>query len=76
VKILLLGDSVSWGDGVDDRDEIYPQRLERELQAKDTRRTVEIINSAVPGYSTFQQANLLERDAERLRPTAVVPNSA
>lgn len=59
-SILLLGDSVSWGDGIDDIAQVYPQRMEDILTQSSTGAVVEVMNTAVPGYSTFQQQRFLE----------------
>jgi hypothetical protein len=54
LRILLLGDSTSWGWGVDD-DQAFAHLVEQQLD-------VEVINLAVPGYSTDQQLLQLERE--------------
>ena len=59
IKVLLLGDSVSWGDGIANLRDLYPHLLERTL-SETTGQTYEVINSGVPGYSTFQQRRYLE----------------
>ena len=59
-KILLLGDSVSWGDGVF-MEQSYPFLLERRLNWDYPGKTFEVINTAVPGYSTFQQLIYLRK---------------
>jgi lysophospholipase L1-like esterase len=72
VKILVLGDSVSWGDGVVDVRALYPQRLEQRLARRDPSRVYEVINAGVPGYSTFQQARYLRLDGLALNPDLVI----
>jgi lysophospholipase L1-like esterase len=73
VKILVLGDSVSWGDaGIKHLREVYPQRLEHLLAREDPSRTYEVINSGVPGYSTFQEATYLKLYGLPLKPDLVV----
>ena len=59
IKILLLGDSISWGDCVPNTELIYPQLCETNL-TKETGVSFEIINTGVPGYSTFQELKLLK----------------
>jgi lysophospholipase L1-like esterase len=70
-KILLLGDSVSWGDGVEDVREVYPYLLEQSLN-QESKETYEVINSAVPGYSTFQQLRYLQLDGLNLHPDMII----
>lgn len=71
-RVLLLGDSVSWGHGVDDVLRVYPQVLERRFNEENGEQAVEIVNAGVPGYSTFQELAYLERDGFALEPDAVV----
>ncbi|NTV13729.1 MAG: SGNH/GDSL hydrolase family protein [Desulfobulbaceae bacterium] len=70
-RILLLGDSVAWGDGIEDINAIFPQQLQEMLSHSDTE-TFEIINSAVLGYSTFQQRRYLELYGMSLDPQLIV----
>ncbi len=72
VKVLVLGDSVSWGDSVPDVHQVYPQRLERLLEQRMPGRVVEVVNAGVPGYSTFQERRYLERDGLALSPDLIV----
>ncbi len=72
VKILLLGDSVSWGNGIQDVGRIYPTLLERKLNQDHGRRSFEVINASVPGYSTFQELGYLELYGLALEPDALV----
>jgi lysophospholipase L1-like esterase len=72
VKVLLLGDSVSWGDGIRDPRMCYPFLLERNLEQADPARRYEVINSGVPGYSTFQELGYLERHGLNLHPDLIV----
>ncbi len=69
VKILVLGDSVAWGDAIDDVRNVFANRLERRLDDEDPSRTYEVINAGVPGYSTFQEAAFL-----RIRGLALAPD--
>jgi len=72
VTVLVLGDSVSWGDSVGDVQQVYPQRLERLLEEQMPGRVVEVVNAGVPGYSTFQERRYLERDGLALSPDLIV----
>jgi lysophospholipase L1-like esterase len=73
VRIAVLGDSSTFGWGVDDAD-TYPALLGPALAKRlgvDPSR-VEILNLGVPGYSSFQGRVLLERSALGYEPDAVV----
>ena len=63
-RVMLLGDSQSWGDGVNNN-EMFAELLEQSGER-------EIINTACPGYSTAQELLLLTRDGARYRPDLVV----
>ncbi len=70
-KILLLGDSISWGDGINAKEKIYPCLLEQMLN-QNTDHTYEVINSGVPGYSTFQQHRYLQLYGIYLNPDMII----
>src|SRR5678815_4139427 len=55
-RIVVLGDSFTWGHGVED-EEIFTRRLEQKLSG------VEVLNMGLSGSSTDQQLLILKRDA-------------
>lgn len=66
-RVFLLGDSSVWGSGVPRRD-TFACRLEAmfnppEANTPETRR-VDVINSAIPGYSTYQSLAQLTRSLD------------
>jgi hypothetical protein len=65
VRILFLGDSQVFGDGVEG-DETFVQGLEREL------RGIQAINAGVIGYGTDQQVLYYERDGAALGAKVIV----
>jgi len=70
IRILVVGDSVTFGAGVL-AEETYPKQLEKIL-ANDTKRlTFNVINTAVPGNSPFQEYYDLERGL-KLSPDIVI----
>ncbi|MFN0206011.1 MAG: SGNH/GDSL hydrolase family protein [Planctomycetota bacterium] len=69
-RVVLLGDSNTFGMGVEG-DELYAHRLSRWLEtAKDTK--WEVINTATPGYSSFQMLQMLRTRAAKFSPDIVV----
>jgi len=72
VKILLLGDSVSWGDGIYEIEQLYPCLLEQHLNKLSPHKTYEVINSAVIGYSTFQEARYLKLYGLKFHPDLII----
>jgi lysophospholipase L1-like esterase len=71
-KILVLGDSVAWGNGIADVNDVFALRLEQRLNAGGRGIFYDVINAAVPGYSTFQEAGWLERHGLALEPDLIV----
>ncbi|HJQ82795.1 MAG TPA: GDSL-type esterase/lipase family protein [Candidatus Binatia bacterium] len=69
-RVLAVGDSVTFGHGVA-VDDTWPERLERRLAARFPERRVEVVNTAVPGNSPFQEYVDLER-ALVLAPDAAI----
>ncbi len=65
-RVALLGDSVAWGWGVDDGLG-FADLVEEELGPD-----VEVINLAVPGYSTDQELWMLEREGRSYAPDLVL----
>lgn len=69
-RLLAVGDSVTFGHGVRG-EETWPEVLERQLAARFPGRPVDVINTAVPGNSPFQEYHDLER-ALAFQPDAAV----
>lgn len=68
-RIVVLGDSVTFGHGLEAA-QAFPQQLEARLRAAG--RDVEVFNVALPGWSTRQERLAYERIARPYRPDAVV----
>jgi lysophospholipase L1-like esterase len=69
-RIVALGDSSTFGWGVDAR-EAYPAVLGEELRRRHPGRAIEVVNLGVCGYSSLQGRVLLEREALAWRPDLV-----
>ena len=65
-RVLVLGDSYTWGMGVAD-DETYAEQLQDLSRGR-----LEVINGGTPGWGVFQFQVRLERWIERLQPDIVV----
>jgi lysophospholipase L1-like esterase len=70
-RILMLGDSVAFGWGVDD-DVTFVRRLEREWNDEHPDRRIEVVNSAVPKYDSNQEEATLRELGARLDPDLVL----
>ncbi len=65
-RILVLGDSFTWGYGVE-TEEIFTERLEEMFDGN-----AEVINGGVTGYGTDQELLFLEREGVKYSPDVVV----
>lgn len=70
-RLVVIGDSVAQGEGVK-TDDVFPQRLERLLNAGGARPAWEVVVLARAGYSTGQELRLLEAEAARYEPDLVL----
>ena len=71
LRVLALGDSQTFGNGLDLAD-TWPKQLEQRLQALDGAMRWEIVNGGIPGTDTWQQEIALGRLLDTLHPRAVV----
>jgi len=71
VRIVALGDSVTFGWGVNDADTFCSQ-LEHDLRTQHPGVDVEVVNLGVPGYATRQEVALLKRNLAELQPDVVL----
>lgn len=69
-RVLSLGDSFAWGASVEFED-AYPQRLERGLTRR-RRERWEVVNLALPGMNTVDQAGQLAGEGFQYEPDVVV----
>ncbi|THJ19434.1 MAG: hypothetical protein CAF45_016225 [Nitrospira sp. CG24E] len=70
VRILCLGDSLTFGDGVAVED-TYPKRLEAILQERGGHK-FEVINAGVPSYDTWQEVTFFKAKGAQFDPRIVV----
>ena len=70
-RIIVIGDSVAGGEGIDDIQLTFPKLLERKLNSN-SKRKIEVLNMAVTGYSTSQELVLLEKTALAYKPDLVL----
>jgi len=71
-RILVLGDSCTFGLGVEN-EESYPAQLEKRLNdGADRERRFEVINAGVPAYASWQGARYLPERGMTLDPDLVI----
>src|SRR5688572_13137415 len=72
IRVLCLGDSLVYGQGVAD-DDTLPAQLERELQARETGEIRwRVVNGGLRAYATHQELALLRELGRELAPTWTV----
>jgi len=71
LRVAGMGDSVMFGWGVD-QNLTYMSRLEPALAGSVPGRSVEVLNFAVPGYNSMQEAALFEGKAQGFSPDVVL----
>ncbi|MCH8084598.1 MAG: SGNH/GDSL hydrolase family protein [Myxococcales bacterium] len=82
-RIVTLGDSVTFGyripvvfpgqpEDYDPKALPYPLAMERDLRAANPDRDIEVVNLAVPGYTSHQGLAWLRRDIGKLEPDLVI----
>jgi len=70
IRLLLLGDSVTFGWGVNQK-EIFPEVLERLLNQNSTTE-IEVINAGVGGYNTYQETQYFLNEGIYFNPDMLV----
>lgn len=70
-RILVVGDSFAWGDGVHSQD-AFPFRLEQQLNTRSHDRRFEVINWSHAGWGTRHQVNSLQGKLEDLDPDLII----
>lgn len=70
-RILVLGDSFTWGVGLD-VEQTSPKVLERQLNARGAGPKIEVMNAAIPGYNTLEHLRLLKNRGLKYEPDTVL----
>lgn len=70
-RILILGDSLTMGQGVAE-EERYATLVEAQLRARYTTASIEVVNLGVMGFETVQEEKILVRMWDHVRPDLTV----
>lgn len=71
IRIIVLGDSFTYGDGVAASDAL-PAQLERDLNQRAAAPRYEVLNLGVPGYNTAQEVAYFEEAGLALHPDMII----
>jgi lysophospholipase L1-like esterase len=71
-RLLILGDSVTAGDGIGEMDRLFPQRLEVILNRQWDLAHWQVFNMGVTGYQTMQEVETLRVKGLQLEPDIVL----
>lgn len=69
-RILVVGDSFSWGDKIQKIEEIWPYRLEK-LLGEDNKST-EVINLSMMGATTINEMDVIDQHGWELKPDLII----
>jgi len=70
-RLVFLGDSTMFGMGLGEHETI-PQRIAKSLEGKNPKGAVEVVNLAVPGYTSFQGRKLAKLYFQTMKPDITV----
>lgn len=71
VRIACLGDSVTYGTGVDHKDTL-PKQLERQLNERFPEQPIEVMNAGIYATNTTQQVAWYRHGIQRFKPDLVL----
>lgn len=71
IRIAILGDSMSFGHGINNNSNIWPSKLEHYLN-KYSEKNIEVINSAWPGTHTGTQTEIYKYLLRKYQPDIVI----
>lgn len=72
LRVVCLGGSSTYGEGVSDNEHTWPAKLESLLSSATSEGQYEVINLGVPGYSSFESLGRFAFMGLELKPDVVV----
>ena len=71
-RIVVLGDSYTWGDKIADYNDLWTTVLERSLQHELSDKNIEVVNLGIKGFTTVNELELLAGLGINLNPDLVI----
>jgi len=71
VRIVALGDSYTWGDGLADNADTWTSVLERDLKLE-LNKNIDVINMGMRGLTTFNEYELFIKAGQKFSPDLVI----
>jgi lysophospholipase L1-like esterase len=71
-RVVVLGDSFTWGDKIASSDSVWPAQLEARLREKAPEQAIEVVNLGEKGFTTVNEAEMLRRLGWQFAPDVVV----
>jgi lysophospholipase L1-like esterase len=71
-RVIVLGDSITAGNGVSDVSKVYPKIMETLLNSGASEEKYEVLNMGVGGYHTLQEAETLRVKGRKYNPDIVI----
>lgn len=71
-RILVIGDSFTFGAGINDQKNIYSRLLQKKLDTEYGENRFEVINMSVQGYSTIDALEVLTNKGIKFNPDLII----
>jgi len=70
-RIIILGDSRSFGFGLENKNEIYSERIQTYFSSQ-KKNDVQVLNLSVIGYSSYQGLRLMDTMVSKMQPSQLI----
>ncbi|MBN1522526.1 MAG: hypothetical protein JW928_08335 [Candidatus Aureabacteria bacterium] len=71
LRLLFIGDSTTFGWGID-QEKTYPSLVLKDLQNKFPEKSIDMLNTAVPGYTSLHGRIFVDKNLSRFHPDWVI----
>ena len=70
--IAVVGDSFTWGQGVEGKESRFTERLEKKLNSASGRERITVLNFGQGGADTFQEIGIVQKYVAKVHPDIVL----